>query len=135
MRLCTSAIFGIGSVLLLSTACFAATIEPGQGQLSVNQGQGFAPVNNRIDAKVGDSVMVSPNGSAVVSYPDGCKVDLQPGAVMTIAPLSPCASGSYAEDQQNYLVPLVYGGVVLGTLGFVGYEISHSSKTTTPASP
>lgn len=135
MRLFSSVIFGVAGALCLATACSAATIEPGQGQLSVNQGQGFEPVNSRIDARVGDSVMVSPNGSALVSYPDGCKVNVQPGAVVTIAPLSPCASGSYAEDQPNFWMPVIWGGVVLGTLGFVGYEISQSTKTTTPASP
>jgi hypothetical protein len=93
----------------LGTACFlgtlfygmaalAATIQPVQGDLSVNQGQGFQKVNGRIEAKVGDSAMVSPGGSATVTYPDGCKVGVKPGAVVTIAPLSPCASGSYAAD-------------------------------------
>ncbi len=44
---------------LLSTSSWAASIEPGQGSLTINQGQGFQPVNNRIDANVGDSVMVA----------------------------------------------------------------------------
>ncbi len=79
-------------------AAWAATVQPVQGDLSINQGQGFQKVNGRVEAKVGDSVMVSPGGSATVSYADGCKVDVKPGAVVTIAPLSPCASGSYAAD-------------------------------------
>jgi hypothetical protein len=41
--------------------------------------------------------MVGPGGAATVVYGDGCKVDVQPGAVTTIAPLSPCASGSNAQ--------------------------------------
>lgn len=122
--------------LVVGTACYAATIEPVQGQLSVNQGQGFEPVNSRIDANVGDSVMVSPNGAAVVAYPDGCKVNVEPGAVMTIAPISPCASGSYAQGGPTFTTGgLILGGAALGGLGFVGYEISQSSKTTSPASP
>ena len=75
-----------------------ATVEPVRGELSVNQGQGFQKVNSRIEVKVGDSVMVSPWGAAKITYFDGCKVDVQPGAVTTIAPLSPCASGSNAAD-------------------------------------
>jgi hypothetical protein len=42
--------------------------------------------------------MVAPGGTATVVYDDGCKVAVQPGSVTTIAPLSPCASGSSAQD-------------------------------------
>jgi hypothetical protein len=84
--------------MLLTSSTWAATLEPVQGGLSINQGKGFQPVNNRIDANVGDSVMVSPDGAATVIYGDGCRVKVQPGVVTTIAPLSPCASGSYAAD-------------------------------------
>jgi len=83
--------------MLLSSSTWGATVEPGQGNLVINQGQGFQPVNSRIDANVGDSVMVGPDGSATVVYDDGCTVDVQPGSVMTISPISPCASGSNAQ--------------------------------------
>ena len=86
-----------GLPLVIGTACSGATIEPVQGDLLINRGQGFQQVNGRIEADVGDLVMVSPDGSAIVSYPDGCKLSVQPGAVTTIAPLSPCASGSRAQ--------------------------------------
>lgn len=45
---------------LLSTSSWAASIEPGQGSLTINQGQGFQPVNNRIDANVGDLSWLRP---------------------------------------------------------------------------
>ena len=76
----------------------AATLEPIRGELWINHGKGFEKVNNRIEAKVGDSVMVSPGGYAKVTYQDKCEANVKPGAVMTIAPLSPCASGSLAAD-------------------------------------
>src|ERR1700739_4001472 len=84
--------------LLLSGSTWAATLQPGEGSLTINQGQGFQPVNNRVDANVGDSVMVAPGGTANVVYDDGCKVQVQPGSVTTVAPISPCASGSYAAE-------------------------------------
>jgi hypothetical protein len=124
--------------MLLSTSSWAATIEPGQGSLTINQGQGFQPVDSRVDANVGDSVMVAPGGTATVVYDDGCKVDVQPGAVTTIAPLSPCASGSYAQDDSFSWGPaLVMGGVAGGLLGLGIYEATKSSTTSTvnPASP
>lgn len=123
--------------MLLGGSAWAATVEPGQGALSINQGQGFQPVNSRVDANVGDSVMVSPGGGATIVYDDGCKVPVQPGAVATIAPLSPCASGSYAQDQDNGDAWGAIGMVVVtgGAAGFAAYEAFKSSGNSTPASP
>ena len=94
-------VLSFGCAVLLTSSAWAATLEPAQGDLSVNQGQGFQPVNSRIDAKVGDSVMVGPGGTATLTYDDGCTVTVQPGSVTTIAPLSPCAAGSYAQGNNN----------------------------------
>jgi hypothetical protein len=63
-----------------------------------HQGHGFKPVKKPINARLGDSVMVGPGGAATVTYYDGCKVNVEPGAVTTIARLSPCASGSNAQN-------------------------------------
>ena len=121
--------------MLLSGSSWAATVEPGQGNLTINQGQGFQPVNNRVDANVGDSVMVAPGGSATVVYDDGCKVAVQPGAVTSIAPLSPCASGSNAADG-DWVGPVIAGTLALGLGGLAGYEASKSpSGSGAPASP
>lgn len=115
--------------MLLSSSTWAATIEPGQGNLTINQGQGFQPVNSRIDANVGNSVMVAPGGSATVVYDDGCKVDVQPGAVTTIAPLSPCASGSYAQDNDFSWGGVAMGVVAAGLTGLVIYEATQKPAT------
>jgi len=131
--------FCFGFAVLLASSTWAATLEPGQGDLSVNQGQGFQPVNSRVDAKVGDSVMVSPGGTATLTYDDGCTVTVQPGSVATVAPLSPCASGSYAQtngDGTGGLGGLVVGAAAAGLLGLGIYEVSKSpSSGTAPASP
>lgn len=128
-----------GCSTLAATVSWATTITPIQGQVSINQGQGFQPINGLVEAKAGDSIMVSPGGSATVAYADGCNVKLQPGAVMIIAPLSPCASGSNAQepDQNSGMEGLIFGAGVAGVTGFVGYEIYNSTKTnpTKPASP
>src|SRR6202171_6594633 len=60
----------IGGSLFLVSASWAATIEPVQGNLSLNRGQGFQPINSRVDANVGDSVVVGPGGAAAVTYSD-----------------------------------------------------------------
>ena len=127
----------IGCLSLAASAASAATIQPVKGDTSVNQGQGFKKLSAAFDAKVGDAVMVSPGGSAKVSYADGCAIELKPGAVMVIAALSPCASGSYADedDHNDNTGALLYGGVVAGVSGFVIYEILQNTKTRPPASP
>ena len=120
----------LSGATVIGSSSWAATIEPGQGDLSVNQGQGFQPINSRVDANVGDTVMVGPGGAATVVYDDGCKIDIQPGMVTTIAPLSPCASGSYAQDNNSnnwsgYLV----GGAVIGLGVGVGIIASQHAST------
>jgi hypothetical protein len=87
-----------GGAFLFGSASWAATLEPIKGDLWINHGKGFEKVNSRIEAKAGDSVMVGPGGYAKVTYADKCEANVKPGAVMTIAPLSPCASGSMAAD-------------------------------------
>jgi hypothetical protein len=135
----TKSLFGAFCwAMLLSSSTWAATLQPGQGQLSVNQGQGFQPVNSRIDANVGDSVMVTPDGSATVVYDDGCKVNVQPGAVATIAPISPCASGSYADDNNNNSdlgAWVMVGGVLVFIAGGVYAATNNPNTTGTAASP
>jgi hypothetical protein len=119
----------IGCSLFFVSASWAATIEPVQGSLSLNQGQGFQPINGRVNANVGDTVVVGPGGAAAVTYSDGCKVSVQPGAVTTIAPLSPCASGSMADDNNNsnglYFLGVAAG---FGLAGFGIYEIIHHNN-------
>jgi len=127
----------IGGSFLLASTSWAATVQPVNGEVSVNQGQGFKKLDSAFEAKVGDAVMVSPGGSAKVSYADGCAIALKPGAVMIITELSPCASGSYADedDHNDHTGALVFGGVVAGVTGFVIYEILQNTQTKKPASP
>jgi hypothetical protein len=133
----------------MASPSWAAIVEPGLGDLTINQGQGFKPFNARSKARVGDSLMVGPGGAATVVYDDGCKVTVQPGAVTTIAPLSPCASGSNAQDgpwacrpDQNHDcgwsgATLGFWALWLGGVGFIAYEISraHGQPSQSPASP
>jgi hypothetical protein len=142
----------VGCAVLAGSPCWAATIvEPGTGDLTINRGQGFKPAKKGAQVKVGDRVMVGPGGAATVVYDDGCKVDVQPGSVTTIAPLSPCASGSRAEDpswvchpDQTHDCTLTPGTTAfwaawLAMIGFTSYEISQNhgqiTSTAKPASP
>jgi hypothetical protein len=128
--LCVSLISGS---LLLVSASWAATIEPVQGNLSLNRGQGFQPISSRVDANVGDTVVVGPGGAAAVTYSDGCKVSVQPGAVTTIAPLSPCASGSMADDNNSNGLYFLGVAAGFGLAGFGIYEIIHHNNNNSTA--
>lgn len=124
----------IGCAVLAASPSWAAVIEPGVGDLSINQGQGFKPIVGSTPANVGDTVMVGPGGSASVVYEDGCKVNVKPGAVTTIAPLSPCASGSRADSDDTW--GWILGGTLFAIgIGVAAYEASKSNGTTQPASP
>jgi hypothetical protein len=139
----------IGCAVLVASPSWAAVVQPGFGNLTINQGQGFKPVTAAVNANVGDSVMVGPGGSATVVYEDGCKVDIRPGAVTTIAPLSPCASGSNAQNYNNCPIGsdgrphceddwgwAIGAGLLAIGLGVGIYEATKSNGTTTaPASP
>lgn len=134
----------VGCAVLVASPSWAAVLEPGTGDLTINQGQGFKPVTSSATANVGDSVMVGPGGSATIVYEDGCKVNVRPGAVTTIAPLSPCASGSNAQDPNcppgrdcgPDWVGVTIGAVLAGVgFGVAAYEASKSNGTTTPVNP
>jgi hypothetical protein len=122
------------SALLWGAVANAAIVEPVQGDLSINQGQGFQKVDTRVDASVGDLVMVGPNGAANIVYPDGCTINVRPGAVVNIAPLSPCASGSFAQQPQtgNGLngEAILGGALFAAGMGAFIYGVTQS-----PASP
>jgi hypothetical protein len=135
--------FSLGCFLLVGSSCLAATIQPGQGTLLINQGQGFQTINGPVEANVGDSLMVSPGGMAMAVYPDGCKVAIQPGEVTTITRPSPCTN-PFGQDTQaptfaQNAPPTDYGlalgavGTALGAAGLgVGiYALTKNNSGTT----
>ena len=78
--------------VLLGSPSVAATVEPIQGDVSINQGGGvFRPILvDRLRATIGDALMVRPGGRARIVYEDGCVVEVKPVVTATIAGKSPC---------------------------------------------
>jgi hypothetical protein len=89
--------------VLISTSSWAATttvtVNPSKGSVLVNRGNGYTEIKRPTKVSAGNSVMVGPDGAAIIAYADGCSVKVAPGSVETVAPLSPCASGSTAQSQ------------------------------------
>ena len=125
--------------VLISTSSWAATtvtVNPSKGSVLVNRGNGYSEIKRPTKVHAGNSVMVGPDGAAIIAYADGCSVKVAPGSVETVARLSPCASGStaqsqdYSQDrgqcfywstldrQQCFFWPVFAGG-----LAFIIYEI------------
>jgi hypothetical protein len=114
-----------------STSSSAAIVQVQSGSASINNGQGFTRVSSGTYAAPGDSVMVGPNGSALLVYEDGCQQNIAPGAVVTISATSPCSGAGNGGGGQP--------GLVLGAMavagGVGGAVILSSDNDHHPASP
>jgi hypothetical protein len=62
----------------------AATVVPYSGDVFVSRGNGFQKIGGTTTVKVGDSVMVSPNGLAQVQLDDGNAITVSPGQVLSV---------------------------------------------------
>ena len=93
------AVVAFASGFFFSAQSFAATVDSIHGQVLLNSGAGYRVVVGTMEAKVGDSVMVNPGGSARLVYSDGCMVKVEPGSVVAVAPesQSPCKTRSGAS--------------------------------------
>jgi hypothetical protein len=83
---------------------FAATLASIQGTIQVNSGSGFHQVAGAADVAPGTSVMAAPTSSAEIVYSDGCRTPVEPGSVVVVAPISPCAQGQTTGDYTYYYV-------------------------------
>ena len=76
MMACVTAFYGFSAS--------AATVVPYAGNVFVSQGLGFQKINGSTTVKVGDAVMVSPDGLAQVHLDDGNVITVSPGQVLNV---------------------------------------------------
>lgn len=84
----------VGVITLVSAVTSAradALLTPVDGGVLVSSGQGFVRTTKAATLKVGDRAMVAQGNRGKITFPDGCAVDLRPGAVQIVGPVSPCA--------------------------------------------
>lgn len=81
--------------LLFTSSAMAGEIRLGgvQGSVLVNQNGRFVPVTAGTTLRAGDRIMAM-DGSASVTYADGCKVNVGARSMATVGTTSPCAGGS-----------------------------------------
>jgi hypothetical protein len=140
LRVCVS----VFACLVLSAEVSAATVTSLSGHVSINRGSGFTRLSTDTSAKPGNRIMVGPSGSAEIVYDDGCRENVNPGSVVTVAQTSPCQrananvhSGSL-KDGPAPQAAVSYDHLLLGAAvvaGGVGAAIYLSGNDNNPASP
>lgn len=77
-----------------------ATATSVNGPVQVNSGDSFKNLKPGQALKPGDRVMALGSGTTTITFPDGCQRTVQPGTVVTVPAVSPCASGVEANVQR-----------------------------------
>jgi len=135
------------SLSLSGLAAHATTLTPQGGTVHVNTGSGFVAVDGNTPVAGAAKVMVSPGGSALVTYSNTCSVRLASG-VWTIQDQPPCEQGVAMIDftqRMNQETPpteetgpstttYVVGGVVAGAAVAGAIILSQDGKDE-PSSP
>jgi hypothetical protein len=132
-------IVGVVSSLVVSPWAHAATVNATQGQVLLNLGQGYKQVIGSSEAAPGAIVVANPGGSAQIVYSDGCSITVTPGMVYTIAPQSPCGSGSGGPSfgggfEMNTTTMVALGAIAGGGIA-AAIIFSTGSSSKKPASP
>ena len=116
----TRAAVSVIALLMGMTAAHAdATVSPTDGGVLLFKGKGFVRTTAPTALKVGDRAMVAQGNRAKVSYSDGCAVDLLPGAVHIVGPVSPCAraQGGPNDGRQSDVAGYAVGAGALAIIG------------------
>jgi hypothetical protein len=95
-----------------ASPAWPATLNVTGGEVFVDQGSGYRPVEAQTAVNAGDTVMAKFGGSAEVVYDDECRQTVDVGTVVVVAEKSPCALEPVA-DSPVYIV----GGVLVAAGG------------------
>ena len=137
----SSALLALILAASISTASLAATVNVLQGQVLLSRGEGYQLVDGSTEAQPGDTVVVNPGGIAQIVYPDGCMVQVQPPAVVTIAPQSPCQTQQAPTTEEQPATdgpPVGYGTIAVGAAvvgGGIAAALILLNQNDKPASP
>ncbi|MGO9547579.1 MAG: hypothetical protein ACLPPF_22655 [Rhodomicrobium sp.] len=107
--------------MLLTASAQAAHLSNVQGTVLINRGGGFQPVTGDVKVLPGDRIDAR-EGSAFITYDNGCTARVGPGVVATVLSVPPVCNGS----------TLIIGGLVIA--GGTGLAIA-LSQGNAPASP
>ena len=92
------AIAGLSALGIANAAPMAESLG---GTVRVNQGSGFTVLQGTTAVKPGDTIMADPKGNGRLVYNDGCSINVKPGAIVTVAEVSPCSLKAQASDDRD----------------------------------
>jgi hypothetical protein len=87
-------VFAAVMLALSPAAVLAAKVSPTGGEVRVNSGHGFELITAPTEVGPGSQVMVSPKGSAIIAYADGCLVAAASSTVTVVDANPQCADFS-----------------------------------------
>jgi hypothetical protein len=105
------------------------------GGVLVDAGEGFTAVSEDVRLKLGDRVMVTKGGEAVLSYGGDCSFPLQAPSMTTIEPtacLTTTQEGTGGNGGDGGTA-LMTGASILGPLALIGAAIANDEES--PVSP
>jgi hypothetical protein len=123
-------------VAVLSLPAFAqpnaaALLTQISGGVLVDAGEGFTAVSGDVRLKLGDRVMVTKGGEAVLSYGGDCSFPLQAPSMTTIEPTA-CSTTTQGTGGGGGTA-LMTGASILGPLALTGAAIANDEEN--PVSP
>lgn len=129
-------IFGVNAYTL---SVHAATLSAVKGMVLANVGNGYQPAHENQHLKIGDSIIANPGASAQVVCEDGTAVNVEPGAVVTVADcaeMAAAAQGGLGATAGISTTGLVVGGLAAAGAAGVATAVSNrSDRTDRPVSP
>lgn len=116
------------ATLSWTAAASAASVYVNSGSVSINGGK---PVSGSAQVKAGDTVTAGPNGSATITYDNGCTDTVGAGSKVSVVQDLQCnaAAGGFGGTGL-----LVGAALVAGAVG-IGIAVSQKSNDKKPASP
>jgi len=108
---------------MFASAAYAdsvATLGDVAGDVKINQGTEFVAAKGGEALNAGDRILVMENGSASMTFSDGCKTNISGGSLVTVPPTSVC-KGAQVHAQQ---IAPSDNGAVGGNIGAAGGDYS-----------
>jgi hypothetical protein len=142
MRHLVSSAIVVSSIVIIATLPAAAAAQQPQpvamltqirGDVLVDTGEGFVPVSEDVSLALGDRVMVTDAGQAVLSYGGDCSFPLQSPSMTTVEETA-CAASTQGGQGNGSLLLGVTGFSVLGNFAAAGFALAGDDEET-PVSP
>jgi len=112
-----------------------AVLQQIRGTVMVNLGEMYGTATEGMPVAIGDQLMVMEQGSAILSYADGCSVPLSQDAVITVRPVSVSCDNRQATVAivtTEYTATAIEYGLIRGLVAVAivgGYVVLHNNRT------